>query len=446
MLESADRNIKTRLESLTEQDEEYWSFKGRAVREHTHAYVQYPAMMVPQMQGEIMRVITEYCPHTRSVLDPFVGSGTVMTEAMMLGLDFVGHDINPLSVLICKVKEGPFYASAIQRKAKELMERIGLDVSEAIDVDFGGKDKWFRTSVQTVLSRIRRAIQEEPALWCRRFFWLTLAETVRLTSNSRTSTYKLHIRGKDDIDREISALSTFREILDGNTQKLCEATKLLCERGLAKSGRYTGQILIEQRDATELVGNSAIRDAYDLLVTSPPYGDNVTTVPYGQYSYLPLNWIDMTDIDPAIDATPLKSTHEIDFRSLGGSRVKAVEDTKHLRDLSKSFAETMDALKDEPKDRSSRVAAFCRDLNRCVRPIMAQLKPNAYMVWTVGNRRVANRPVPTDRILGELLTAGGAVPVHEFQRRIPTKRMAVKNSIASTMRSETIIVMRKGTA
>lgn len=36
---------------------------------------------------------------------------------------------------------------------------------------------------------------------------------------------------------------------------------------------------------------------FDVILTSPPYGDNHTTVTYGQYSYLPLSWIDLKDID-----------------------------------------------------------------------------------------------------------------------------------------------------
>ena len=35
---------------------------------------------------------------------------------------------------------------------------------------------------------------------------------------------------------------------------------------------------------------------YDLLVTSPPYGDNRTTVPYGQHAFLPLQWVELSDI------------------------------------------------------------------------------------------------------------------------------------------------------
>ena len=34
-----------------------------------------------------------------------------------------------------------------------------------------------------------------------------------------------------------------------------------------------------------------VADSVDLICTSPPYGDNHTTVTYGQFSILPLLWI-----------------------------------------------------------------------------------------------------------------------------------------------------------
>ena len=81
-------------------------------------------------------------------------------------------------------------------------------------------------------------------------------------------------------------------------------------------------------DSAELV--PPVQGGHDLLVTSPPYGDNPSTVPYGQYSYLPLQWIDLDDIHEDIDSSYLRSTHEIDTRSLGGSKKHAVRDVQHL--------------------------------------------------------------------------------------------------------------------
>ena len=106
----------------------------------------------------------------------------------------------------------------------------------------------------------------------------------------------------------------------------------------------------------------------------------------------------------------------------------------------------MESEEDAPADSIERVTTFYRDLNSCIDPILLTLKPNSYMIWTVGNRRVAGIPIPIDQILIELLQLRGAQLVTKIQRRIPTKLMALRNSTASTMRAETILVMKKGEA
>lgn len=87
--------------------DEYWSFKNEYKRDHSHSYFRYPAMMVPQMIRKILDEICEANPNIKHIHDPF-GSGTILTETMLRGLEFTGRDINPLSILLCKVKAGPF--------------------------------------------------------------------------------------------------------------------------------------------------------------------------------------------------------------------------------------------------------------------------------------------------------------------------------------------------
>ena len=65
------------------------------------------------------------------------------------------------------------------------------------------------------------------------------------------------------------------------------------------------------------------------------------------------------------------------------------------------------------------------------------------MIWTVGNRRVGGEAIPTDAILVELLAAKGARLVTRIERKIPSKRIATRNAITSTMRGETILVFGK---
>jgi len=358
----------------------------------------------------------------------------------MRGLAFSGADINPLAVLLCRVKSGPFFINALKEKIKALNARIDADNRWTVEANFPGLDKWFSRDVQISLSKIRRAIRKEEALWARRFFWVALAEAVRVTSNSRMSTFKLHIRTKEDIEgRTCEAVVTFKKALARNFCHYEEQAKHLFDNGQLVRGHYQREIVVALSD----VRHAKRQLESDIIVTSPPYGDNVTTVPYGQYSYLPLQWIDLDDIDTDIDDEYLASTHEIDTRSLGGSRRVRKEDMDHILDRSPSFADYIKSLAGQPRDRALRVTAFFRDLNGCLDPILERLRPGGLMVWTLGNRKVGGKQVPLDQILAELLQANDAALLCKLTRQISSKRMAHKNNIADTMSRETILVMRK---
>jgi hypothetical protein len=187
---------------------------------------------------------------------------------------------------------------------------------------------------------------------------------------------------------------------------------------------------------------------FDLIVTSPPYGDNGSTVPYGQASYLALQWIDRADI--SADAGPewLRTTQEIDRRSLGGKSagVADIKVSVALCGRSPSLAATLDKLVDLPKDRARRVFAFIRDLDASLGPIVDSMRQNGYLIWTVGNRRVGGLEVPFDSILTELLGSREVLRVGHVDRRITGKRMAHRNPIAATMTHERTLVFRKQTA
>ena len=139
----------------------------------------------------------------------------------------------------------------------------------------------------------------------------------------------------------------------------------------------------------------------------------------------------------------LRSTCEIDRRSLGGSNKNAIQEAEQLLNLSPSLERTLSRLDELPPDRAGRVAAFCRDLDRSLRTVLKALRSSAYMIWTIGNRRVGGQPVPTDAILKELLAAKGVELVTRLERQIRGKRMAARTATAKTMCGEAIIVFRK---
>lgn len=400
-------------------------------------------MMVPQVARAVLEQACNVHPEIAAVGDPFAGSGTILTESLLRGLSFSGTDINPLAVLLCRVKAGPFFADALTEKTTALLARIESDRSDSVDIDFANRDKWFRPDVQIALSKIRRGIQKESTSWARRFFWIGLAEAVRLSSNSRTSTFKLHIRPASDIEcRAFDAVGVFAKALKRNLAHIKKQEASLKATGHLNRGHYKSPVAISLGDTRNNLNSTPV----DIILTSPPYGDNATTVPYGQYSYLPLQWIDLSDISPDADHTFLRTTHAIDALSLGGSRKTSQEDHDQLADRSPVFKRFTLRLRDMPSDRIARVTSFFRDLDDCLANILQGLNPGGLMVWTLGNRRVGGLCVPMDTILTELLSEHNTHLIHKLSRHISSKRMAPKNNIADTMSTESILVMRKAVA
>ncbi len=437
-------SAKTHFSSLSSKNQEYWAFRKKAKREYSHALFQYPAMMVPQVQREFINTIQKIQPDLKWIYDPFVGSGTILTETMLSGLSFYGNDINPLAILLCKVKKGPFLVKKFVQDFAIILKLIIQDSYERVDINFTGLDKWFFNDVAISLSKIRRAIKELTLIHSRRFFWICLAETVKMTCNSRTTTYKLHIRPADELsNRKLDVFQIFKEIVERNLKNFRSQYIELKKRDLLKNGCYIKDIIIDLNDTS--LDKARNHDSFDFLITSPPYGDNKTTIPYGQYSYLPLQWIDLEDIDRKADGKWLESTYGIDSLSLGGHKKNILQEKEKLEKKSVSLQKILFALKDQPIDRITRTLAFCKDLDNCLDPILNSLKTGSYMVWTLGNRCVGGKTIPLDKILYDfLLYRKGIKYIETIYRKIPSKRMAIKNNYAKTILKETILIMQKG--
>jgi len=435
--------LNKKLRALTKNNKDYWSFKGNSYREYGHGLFQYPAMMVPQVIQAIINNIIDIYPKIKTISDPFVGSGTVMTETMLRGLSFFGNDINPLAILLCQVKSGPFFIEKLKKKSNTLMNRIKIDNKTNYEVNFDNKAKWFTKSTLIYLSKIRRSIKKERDIWARRFFWIVLAETIILTSNSRTSTYKLHIRTKEDICERgdnIDISQIFNKILTRNILEYTNLCNKLNENKLLRDGYYKHGLQIDFLDAKDIKKVSKA----NIIFTSPPYGDNNTTVPYGQHSYLPLQWIDFSDIDSKIERNILlKTSNEIDYRSLGGQKKITKEDKLQIIQKSNNLNKFIKSLKRKQKDKINKVIAFFRDLDQCIDPILQSLRNNGIMVWVLGNRRVGGKQVPLDKILSDFFKKRNVSVFCKLSRNIPSKRMASRNNITKTMSSETILIMCK---
>ena len=449
-------SLKEKFNSLTLESEDHWDYRGNknSERDYVHGFCTYPAMMVPKMQREMLDVCLEHLHDTSPrLLDPFAGSGTILVEGMLRGLNIVGIDVNPLAILLCKAKTTILNPKTLQEKATQLFSWITNNEQTPLH-QFDGIKKWFTKQAISDLSRIRAGIITEDNIEYRRFFWASFCEVVRIVSNSRDCTYKLHIKEKADIDAyDIDAINLFKSTLQFNINKFNEFYFELQKRGhLKKDGlTYKGQVKIVLADSITYLKHSKLK--YSLVFTSPPYGDNHTTVSYGQYSIMPLRWIDYQDIDEAVDDVLLTTLYEIDNQSLGGkssnkvltpARKKVVKKSKTL----KAQLEQIDKLSSQKSNKkSNKIIAFYSDYDKFLTTLFRKMKPNAISVWTLGNRKVAKQEIFMNKIMIELCEYHNVKLLTSFTRQILNKRMPKLNGykgeekgLQNTMTREHILI------
>lgn len=408
----------------------YWDFATADTKDWTHGYHSYPAMMIPQVARNLIGIIQQHQPQIQNLFDPFMGSGTSLVEGLLAGLAVTGSDLNPLSRLLAQTKTTSWDPERLGSTIDRVMQHaVQMSVTEADWPQFDNLTFWFKPAIIADLVRIKRTIESTAALDIRPFFWVAFSDTVRWVSNSRHAEFKLYRLGEGRLAAwNPDVLGTFHKVLVRN------------QIGNARlwSRRPLPTVRVHDYNAMDLSRIPAER--FDLMVTSPPYGDSRTTVAYGQFSRLSLQWLNL----PTPENTP--APNRLDRAMLGGqaARVLAHElPSPHLR------AALADIAAIDP-NRAREVLAFYQDLDATLRQITRVMRPGGYQCWVVGNRTVKTVQLLTDQIVMELSRRYGLAPVVDFTRAIPNKRMPKENSPTNrpgakgtTMNGEQIFILRK---
>lgn len=411
--------------------------------DNLHRLFYYPAMMVPITQSQIIEIVSSFLSSPASAIDPFMGSGTSLMSCMEYGLGVYGQDINPLAVLLVEAKTAILDGHRVKKACDSIRSIISSDPSESMDVSFKGIDKWFTRDVQVSLSRIRRAILEIPDKEVRSFFWIIMAEVIRIDSNDRTSTFKLHQREEREIaSRHSDVIKDFFSLADRGIVDLDFFRGKIENKGFLVGNRYSAPI--EVKWGNSMLGVSSSQK-FDILVSSPPYGDNQTTVTYGQHSYLPLQWIPRSELPAEVDYDFLRTTQEIDSRSLGGRSNK-----RHVKELICSISRRIPSLGSflariplEEIEKYYKTVSFIADFEQSLQAIIPAMRDNAIYVWTIGNRYVNKREVPNDQILIDLMANHGIPLIFDAERTILNKKQAKRNRSSRTMEKERILIFQK---
>lgn len=444
-MNTTDKNIVKYIETKNACQESYWDFKNNHFKNSTFYTHSYPAKMVPDMQAELINIILENQKDIRNIFDPYMGSGTIIIEGLCRNLKSIGIDINPLAFLITSVRINKLSIAKLKQKSNKLFNLLD-DLNKIEPYYFDGIEKWFNPDIIIQLSKIRHAIMSESEILYRNFFWLSFSEIVRLSNNSQKSTFKLHIK-KDEIINNFNydCIKNFKKRVN---QDIISFEKFYNDYSykLNNSKIYLGNTINIMRDKRKFKDNSI-----DLIVTSPPYGDNHTTVTYGQFSVLPLRWININDIQNNIDPSIIKTLTEIDKKSLGGQNYSLEKiNSSNILNKSKTLKSTFNSLIDNKEILKARkVVSFYIDFYDSCIEMARILKNNHYAIFTIGNRRVNGNIIRFDLILSELFENLGLKHIYTFNRNIPTKRIPSKisrlkdNKPVYSIQTELTLILKK---
>jgi len=404
-----------------------WDFRGEDTKNLTHGFHNYPAMMIPQVARRLMR---EYKPSTGKgiLLDPFCGSGTSLVEAKVHGLNAYGIDINPLARLIAHVKTNPIPHSALEKTLQSILWDFDQEVNRAdISIpDLFNLDYWFAKPVAVNLQALANAIGQVDDINIKDFFLIPFSETVREVSYTRNSEFKLYRIPQNRLAKHNpNVINVFHKKALRNIQGMQEFNRVYKERCWTR-------ILDEDTRLQTSIPESSV----DLVVTSPPYGDSKTTVAYGQYSRLSLQWL----------GYDYKETRSIDKKALGG----VMAHRQDVASLSVTLAATIDLVAKSDERRADEVYSFYKDFEQCFIEIARVVKSGGYVCLVVGNRTVKGIRIPTDQIFIDMSTRHGLKYLKTIYRNIPNKRLPLRNSPSNvagmtspTILKESIVILRK---
>jgi len=432
-----------------------WTFRKADTQYLTHGLHPYPARMIPQLANKL---ILRYSEEKDWVLDPFCGSGTVLVECRLNKRHSIGNEINPLAVLLSKVKTTPLTSRDLKQISKrvlnEVEERIRrfrnkhsktkfvsmdrwigkdthieIDTSEIEISKFPNIDLWFKENVAYELSILRNTILN---LDCGQkyidFFRVCLSFTAMKSSNADFESHQAHpSRYKPERLKTHSPdiLSIFRRKVIDSMERIINFSKLVSENKFACFVLFGDA---KQLDLEDMMPSRGV----NLIVTSPPYGEEQNTIGYHRWSRIMAYWIGFSqDEIKRSQKVTLGARPHMDVIIPSKTAVLSVDLVKQKSEGSKR------------KTRAANLASFFHDYNKSIHQMAEWLNSKGTAAIVVGNRQVLGHRIAMDRVTVELAEQVGLKEHKTFYRDIPNTVMPKRIPEGETIARESIMILKK---
>lgn len=383
----------------------------------------FPARMAP---GLVLQRLGEIGENSR-VLDPMAGSGVVLRQAVELGHEAIGFDLDPLAVLMARVWTTPISEKNLDRWTTRVSDEIrSTNLStvslEWIDTDEETRsfvDYWFGVPQQAELRRTAFVLSRLCQGECRED--AASLDLIRLALS------------RIIVTKEPCA-SLARDTSHSRPHRIRQNSDFQVFPALERSIRFLRKRLVEHPpngvadvepgDARRLetVGNGTI----DAVITSPPY---LNAIDYLRGHRMALVWL----------GHGLKELRQIRSNSIGAERSPDDPGTR------KSFSrirEAMGDLEQLPSRYCSMVERYAEDIHRMISEIARVLRPKGTATLVVGNSCLKGTFIKNAAGVAEAAKMAGLKLTHISERALPDSKrylpVTKKGQLGRRMRTETI--------
>jgi len=398
----------------------------------------YPAMIADPLAADLG---ARFVRAGFRVLDPFCGTGRTLFAAAQEGAYCVGVDVNPLAAVIMRAKAARVRIGTLEDLLTSLAEKDFRDC-EAYRLEPGRKVAWFSSRAKRELSQLIRWLNRQPiSAGERQLLAGILSATARDVSYCRKNQWKLHrMPAKQRSAFKRSAHRVFQ-------RRLRKVVRELREKG-RPPGR-TRALIGDCRQLKPLLALHGEQKKFDVVITSPPYGDSRTTVAYGGMSSICLGVIrNLSGCN-----TGFLESGAIDRACLGG-RLGSLGADVAFNDIKKYWNGG------RRNAAGPRVLELLADLSACCNQVCSVLKTGGRTIFIVSRRSMGGWRLKLDRFIEDAMKRKGLVLEEKKVRRIagkvtpfainPRGRLSACRGRAATrvntMRREYILVFRKGVA
>lgn len=417
-------DIEANLSRLLTSD---LTFTHTRIRQVHHALHAFAAKFPPQLPNRFIQELTQ---PGETVLDPMAGSGTTLVEAILSDRNAIGIDIDPLAILISKVKTTPLDLAECVRIGswviKEASDSLQIASDELLSSFYPQQATeffryWFEPEIVDELFALVQVIQRVKQSDMQDFLKVIFSSCIITKSGGVTRARDLaYSRPHRDIEKQTkkSAIAAFHERLETGLELL--ETLSLCNRN--------ARILCADARCLPLDANSV-----HLVVTSPPYAANA--IDYMRAHKFSLIWLGFAPPD----LTQLR-------REYIGAEIRNLQDMFPSETANRVLSE----LRQKDDKKAAVIAHYFCDMQLVLTEVLRVLIPGRAAVLVVGSSNIRGIGIHAPAVIAELAVANGfqlaGIATREIPRNarmMPVSHHSERTGIEARMHEEGVIGLLK---